>query len=300
MKKAIFTIAFAICGAVSTNAQVVIYTNNLADSVEYDRALYGAVAAANQQAESTGRQCYEVLIPVGNNAEYLAPAWSARWDGLGLEMGAKYLNFDKKSYYGFGFGATYQRKFGMVYADFGLVFDADEAPTSEHYGKKFLQIHGNVGIATPPLIEARFKLAENCCSSVLQFRLYGQIGVKKCKDYKTDRSVNVIETEDEYILQYQNGNLDAKPHTVQWEIGERGQLSIGGTPLYLFEKAGWGKGQYFTYSEKQWRNQFNIQVGIGFIINNGHGYTKALKGSKNTYLYEDYGWTREEVKKHNW
>ncbi|MBR6355268.1 MAG: hypothetical protein IKR92_00295 [Alphaproteobacteria bacterium] len=303
MKKFFATIiAIAAFGTVS-NAQVVVYSSNPADSADFGKQVYGQAAGYQNFFEEKTLRTFKVELPIGNNTVTVPGLWGANREGPSIEAFGMAYDFDGHTIFGAGGGVTYLRKYVGGYANASVGFNADEARTSEHYGKKHPQLHVDFGIMSPAL-ETSIRFSKNACPSVLSLRAYVGGNFKKVWDYKTDAASTVTteETEDQIIITTTKkyGDLDAKPHVWGWEAGLRGQLDFGGSPLYLYAQGGFGKSQNFTYSEKQWHNAVKVKIGIGFRIFNGHGYAKSLKGSKNKYLYEDYGYTRKEVKKWNW
>ena len=77
----------------------------------------------------------------------------------------------------------------------------------------------------------------------------------------------------------------------------RGEYHPKDTPWIITLDCDYGKSKNFTYVAQQILDQVKVTVGVKLILNHGGGYVKAPHGSKNTYLYEDYGYTRNEVKK---
>jgi len=304
MKKFATAIIIA-AGAVMNpvNAQTVVYTANPADSADFGPQVYAAAANFQNMEEEKGLRTWNIELPIGNNTLFYPKLWKANREGLSLEGHAMGYDFDSHTIIGVGGGVVYQREYvgGFVHGNIG--FDADEARTSDHYGEKHPQVHVDFGAMTP-VIEIPIRFSKNCGPSILGVRGYLAGNFKKVWDYKKDNSVSVTteETDDEIIITTTKttGDLDARPHVWGWEAGIRLQLDFNGSPLYLYAQGGFGKSQNFTYSEKQWHNAIKVKVGVGIRIFNGHGFAKAGKGSKNRYLYEDYGYTRDEVKKHNW
>lgn len=296
MKKIFATIAIALA-VVTSNAQVVVYSDNPADAADYGKQVYSAAANYQNFVEKKSLRTWKVEMPVGNNTQTVPVLWSANREGLSIEGLGMVYDFDGHTIIGAGGGGVYQRKYIGAFLQAAVGFDADEARSSDHYGKKHPQVHVDFGVMTP-VVEIPIS------TSVLGLRGYLAGNFKKVWDYKTDMSstVTTTETDDEIIITTTktSGDLDAKPHVWGWEVGLRAQMDFSGSPLYMFAQGGFGKSQNFTYSEKQWHNAIKVKVGIGIRIFNGHGYAKSVKGSKNRYLYEDYGYSRSEVKKWNW
>lgn len=303
MKKIFATAIIALCGTVANvNAQTVVYTSNPADSADFGPQVYAQANNYREFVEKKSLRTWKVEAPIGNNTETVPVLWSANREGLSLEVAGMGYNFDDHFTVGVSGGVVYQRKYIGGYVHAGAAFGADEARTSERYGEKFTQYHLDAGVMSPSW-ETKINFSKNACPSIFSVRIYAGINFKKCKDYKTDvaGSVTTTETDDEIIITTTKkyGDLDARPHVWGWEAGIRFQLDFGGSPAYIFGQAGYGKSQNFTYSEPQLGDAIKVKFGFGWRIFDGHGFAKAGKGSKNRYLYEDYGYSRKEVKRWN-
>lgn len=300
MKKIFATaIIAALCGTVANAQEILketkdtVYVSNPAD-IEYSQGMLSSKYNYRKVVEEKGLRRWKVEGYVGNDTEP-ATFWSANREGLALEAFGMVYDFDGHTIPGIGGGVTYLRKWLGLYANGAMCFNADEARTSDRYGEKFTQFQAAGGFLSPAL-ETKVRFSQNASPSILSFRLGLGITFKKCKDFKYDKSTSVTteETETEYIITTTKttGDLDARPHVWGWEALARVQLDFGGSPLYLFGTASYGKSQNFTYSEAQWHNAFRGQIGIGFRIFNGHSYNKEnLRRA---------GYTEREVKRWNW
>jgi hypothetical protein len=307
--KTFLTIVIAAFGAVMTsNAEELIemapeqvteqtndtiYISNPAD-IEYSQGMLSSKYNYRKVVEEKSLRRWKKEAYLGNDVEP-ATLWSANREGLSLEANAMLYDFDGHTIFGAGGGLVYQIKWIGAFVNASMGFDADEARTSEHYGKKHPQLHVDFGLMTPAL-ETSIRFSKNDCPSILSLRGYIAGNFKKVWDFKTDAgtTVTTTETDEEYIITTTKtyGDLDAKPHVFGWEAGLRVQLDFGGSPLYIYGQGGYGRSQNFTYSEKQWHPATKIKFGIGIRLFNGHSY--------NHDNIRRSGYTEKEVKRHNW
>jgi hypothetical protein len=295
--KKFFTV-IAFLGAVSaTQAQVTVYTSNPADSLEYGEQFYAAAANFQNQEEEQGTRSWVVEMPIGNNALTMPKVWKAYREGLYFAGVASVSNFDNTTSWGGGAEIGYLRKY-WGFSVTGTYSQGYPDKTSDDQ-TPFTQLDMMARLFLPGL---EFRLLKD--GTICRIIPYVEGNWKKAKFvvYDDGTSVTTTETADEWIITTTktSENLDARPHVWGYAGGLRIEVDPWGSPLFFYATADYGRSQRFTYLRDQWHNQFKASIGIGIRLFNNHGYTKSVRGSKNKYLYEDYGYTRDEVKKHNW
>lgn len=292
--------AILFCGAVVANAQEHVVLQSLdnmevthdSTKVEYAPKVYAAVAKYQHDAEEKGLRRWYRQMPVGNNTQTQLKVWEMRREGPDIGIGVTYSRFDGYDLVGPSAEVEYMRR----YYGFGLtvagLFNGHEDRTSERQ-KKFIEFNSMLRWYSPVL---EFKVG-----GILGFRAYLEGSYKKRWDFHTleSSSVEITETDDEWITTTTTTqrNLDARPHVFGWAGGIRAEYHPKDTPWIITLDCDYGKSKNFTYVAQQILDQVKVTVGVKLILNHGGGYVKAPHGSKNTYLYEDYGYTRQEVKK---
>lgn len=297
IKRMVVLAALFCCGVMNSNAQEVpvVYSDNPAD-VEFGKEVYGAVANYQNWQETKGLRRWKVEAPVGNNTQTVPVLWSANREGAYVGVVGAYSHFDGHDCYGGGVEIGYMRRYWGVSIT-GTLSNGYEDRTSERQ-KQFTQLDCIGRLYLPGL---EFHLGRG---SVLRFNPYVEGNFKKRSDFHTleANKVEIEETDDEWVTTTTTTyrDLDARPHVFGWAFGARAEVDFWGTPVKLMVNGDWGKSKNFTYVAQQLKNQVKFQVTLGYTIFNNHGYAKAPRGSRNTYIYEDYGYERKEVKRHNW
>lgn len=298
MKKLVVLAALFCCGVMNSNAQEVpvVYSDNPAD-IEYGKEVYSAVANYQNWQETKGLRRWKVEAPVGNNTQTVPVLWSANREGPYIGAVAIYSRFDNRDCYGAGLEGGYMRRYWGVSIT-GTLSNGYEARSSERQ-KQFTQLDCIGRLYLPGL---EFKVGAK--GSILRVTPYVEGSFKKRSDFHTleANKVEIEETDDEWVTTTTTTyrDLDARPHVFGGAVGARVEYNPWGSPLKIMLNADWGKSKNFTYVEQQVLDQVKVQFTIGYNIFNNHGYAKSAKGSKNKYLYEDLGYTRKEVKRHNW
>jgi len=280
------SVAEAVEAPEATGDTIFVYTGNPA-AVEYTPAMQGAKYNYRKFVEEKGLRKWKVEAYVGNDTEPVV-LWSSNREGAYIAGVGQYSNFDSHDCFGGGLEVGYLRKyFGFSVAATGS--NGYEARSSARQ-REFTQLDVMGRVYSP-------RLEWHSGKSVMWVSIYTEVSFKKRKDLQYDQSSSVSyeELSDggiDIITTVKNGRLDARPHVLGWAVGARLQFDIWGSPLSVFATADLGKSQNFSYMEKQWRGQLKAQIGLSFRLFNSHGYNKPAM--------QKLGYSREEVKRHNW